>query len=75
MTHITVPNNLGHQLSLLEKYKNKIRHETKQSLLSLGYSGITIDSLMIRFEKDHVSRITRIPASDSQMPDRNKETK
>lgn len=71
---ITTPNNLGHQLSLLEKYKNKIRHETKQSILAQGYSGISVDAMMLRFEKEHISRITRIPASDSQMPDRNKES-
>lgn len=73
MNNLTTPNNLGHQLTLLDQYKNKIRAETKKSLIKFGYSGITIDAMMLRFEQEHVSKITRIPATDCQMPDKNKE--
>ena len=69
------PYNQGDKLSHLEKYKNKVRKEMLVSLLSLGYSGITIDALMLRAESDHISRITRIPASDSMMPNEKKSDK
>jgi hypothetical protein len=64
--------NQNENLSHLEKYKNKVRKEMLTSLISLGYSGITITALMLRAEKDHISKLTRIPASDCVMPNEKK---
>jgi poly(3-hydroxyalkanoate) synthetase len=60
--------NQNENLSHLEKYKNKVRKEMLDSMISLGYSGITLDVLMLRAEKDHISKLTRIQASDCIMP-------
>jgi hypothetical protein len=64
--------NFSNNLSRLEKYKNKVRKEMHDSLVSMGYSGITLDALMLRAEKEHISRLTRIPASDCIMPNEKK---
>lgn len=67
--------NQGDNLSHLEKYKNKVRKEMSEQLTSLGYSPKAISVLMLRAESDHISRITRIPASDSMMPNEKKSDK